>query len=123
MSCHAAARAKTQVILKMLEPELRLASKDPNQSAPVPSTSAARIEGQTTVDQAERDLDVLARGCEQRTREGEDVRVVRGAAQRPSRQIDTGAPGRRGILGPAVDFEPCVTMAAKARLQQAVKGT
>jgi hypothetical protein len=62
-----------------------LTCKDPEQSAPVPSTSAARVQGQTTIDQPERDIDVLPRRCEKGARQSVDVRVVRGAAQRPSR--------------------------------------
>ena len=76
----------------------------------MPTTGMARVEGQTTVDQCERDIDVLAPICEQKAGKCENVGVVRTAPKRPPRKIDTGAPGRFRVFGPAVDLKPPVTM-------------
>jgi hypothetical protein len=61
----------------MLEREIGLAGEKPEQSAPVPAASAARVEGQTAVDQPERDIDVLAEISEDEGCECEDVSPLR----------------------------------------------
>ena len=97
----------------MIEREITLTGKNPEQSAPMPPASAAWVESQTTVDQPERDVDVLAEISEDEGRECEDVRVVRivsTAAKCPSSEIDTGVPGGFRVFGPAVDLDPLTTM-------------
>jgi hypothetical protein len=49
--------------LNMLEREVGLTGKKPEQSAPVPAANAAWVETQTMVDQPEGDNDVLAEVC------------------------------------------------------------
>ena len=110
IGCHAVARAKAQIGLKMLEGDIRLAGKDPEQSAPVPTAGAVRVKRQTTVDQAERDINVLAEISEDKGCECENVGVFGGAAERPSGKIDTGAPRHFWVIDPAVDFESQMTM-------------
>jgi hypothetical protein len=57
---HTVTRAEAQIDLKMLESEVGLAGKDPQQAAPVPPASEARVEAQAVVHQPDRDIDVLA---------------------------------------------------------------
>jgi hypothetical protein len=49
--CHAVARAELQIVLKMLDRDVGLAGKNPEQSAPVPTTGMTWVERQTTVNQ------------------------------------------------------------------------
>ena len=51
--CHAITRAEAQIALKMLEREIGLAGKNPEQCAPVPAAGVARVESEATVDQPE----------------------------------------------------------------------
>ena len=90
----------------MFERDIGLTSKKPEQSAPVPPAGAARVEGEATIDQSERDIDVLAKISEDEGRECEDVRVIGAVAKCPPSKIDTRAPRRLRVFGPAVDLEP-----------------
>src|SRR5215471_495721 len=58
---HTVARAEAEVSLKVFEREIGLPGKNPEQSTPVPPPRQARVEGETPVDQSERDIDVLAK--------------------------------------------------------------
>ena len=82
----------------MLEGDIRLAGKDPEQSARVPTAGMVRIERQTTVDQRETDGDVLAPISEEKAGKSENIGVVRIAAKRPPREIDTGPRSRLGVF-------------------------
>jgi hypothetical protein len=53
--------------------------------------------------------DVPAEISEHKGDEREDVRVIRADPKRLSSNVDTGAPGRLRVLGPAVDLDPLVT--------------
>ena len=81
----------------------------------MPTASVARIEREATVDQPERDVDVLAEISEDKGSEREDIGVVGAASKRPSSEIDTDATDPFRVFGPAVDLDPLVTMGRKAR--------
>jgi len=93
----------------MFEREIGLAGKYPENAAPVPAASEARVEGETTVDQPDRDIDVLAEVSEDEGSECEDVRVLRAASKCPPSKADTGVPRRFRVFGPAAHLEPFVT--------------
>ena len=94
----------------MLDRETGLAGKDPEHTAPVPTGSEARVQGEAMVDQLDRNSDVLAEISEHKGDQCEDVRVVRGDPQCLSSKLDTGAPLRFRIFGPAPQLEPLVAM-------------
>jgi hypothetical protein len=90
----------------MLERRVGLTSKEPEQSAPVPPASAARVEGKTAVDQPKRDIDILAEIFEDKGCEREDVRVVSAATKCPSSKIYTGVPGGFRVFGQPLTSSP-----------------
>ena len=58
----------------------------------MPSASMARVEGQTAVDQAGSDIDILAKVSKGKGSERENVRVVGAKSKCLSSKIDTGEP-------------------------------
>ena len=70
----------------------------------------AWVEGQTAVDQADRDIYILAEISEHKGDECEDVRVVRANPECLSSKVDTGPPGRFRVFDPASHLEHLVTM-------------
>jgi hypothetical protein len=93
-------RAKPQIIPEMVEREFGLTGKDPEQPAPVPSASMARVEGQTAVDQADGDTDILVKVSESEGGKCQNVGIIGADAQRLSRQTDTLQPNCVHIFGP-----------------------
>jgi hypothetical protein len=67
------------------------------------------------VDQPDGDIDVLAEISEHIGDECEDVRVVTADPQCLSSKVDTGAPGRFWVFGPASQLEPLVTMRCQGK--------
>jgi len=57
------------------------------------------------VDQRETDGDVLAPISEEKAGKSENIGVVRIAAKRPPREIDTGPLSRLGLFRPAIDLD------------------
>ena len=68
------------------------------------------LQGETTVDQPEGNIDVLAKISENEGSECEDVRVVRADPECLSSKVDTGPPGRFRVFDPASHLELMVTM-------------
>jgi hypothetical protein len=99
----------------MLEREIGLTGKEPEQTAPVATGVETRVAAQAMVDQPDRDIDVLAELSEDEGSEGEDVRVVRAGPKCLSGKIDTRVPGRLQIIGPASRLEPLVTMGRQGK--------
>ena len=72
----------------MLDCEIRLTGEIPQSGTPHPTSGKAGIEGESAVDRTDRDIDVLPKRSEHYGSIGENVRVIRGAAERLPRQID-----------------------------------
>src|SRR6516225_4875804 len=100
IECLSIARAEAQRRVKMLERDVGLTSKEPELPAGKPSASKAWVEGETTVDQRDGCIDVLAEVAENEGRDGEDVRVVRVYLKGSPGQIDAFAPVPLRIFGP-----------------------
>ena len=96
----------------MLQREIGLTGKNPQQPAPIPTESKTRVESEATVDQPDGDFDVLAIPGEHEGRDGEDVGVVRSASECSPNEIDTCAPVRLTVVGPAV--RPIGSVAAES---------
>ena len=84
----------------MLQREIGLASKNPEQTTPVPRASMARVEDQATVDQPNCDVDILPEVSESECSKYEDVRLIRAVSQSLSSKIDTGVPDPIQVFGP-----------------------
>jgi hypothetical protein len=69
IGCPAIAGAEAQVSLKRLEREVGLPGKNSEQTAEVPPARMARVEGEATVNQPQRNIDVLAEISEDKGRE------------------------------------------------------
>jgi hypothetical protein len=63
------------------------------------------MEGETTVDQRDGCIDVLAEVAENEGRDGEDVRVVRAYLKGSPGEIDALAPVPLLVFGPAIDVQ------------------
>ena len=114
VGCWTITRVKAQGGLEMPDRETRLAGKDPEHAAPVPAGSEARVEGEAMIDQPDRDIDVLAEISEHKGDECEDIRVIRADPQCLSSKVDTAAPSRFRVFGPASLLEPLVTMSRQS---------
>src|SRR5580704_9689989 len=99
----------------MLQREIRFTGKEPEQRAPVPSASTARVEGETTIDQPDRNIDVLAEVSKNEGTECEDISILGIDSKRSSSEINTGMSRRFWIFGPAVHLKRLVTMSRQGK--------
>ena len=87
----------------------------------MPTASVARIEREATVDQPERDVDVLAEISEDKGSECEDM-GRRGRFEAPvESEIDTDATGPLRIRSAAADLEPLVTMSRQGESRAVIR--
>src|SRR6266436_926711 len=82
-----------------------LASPNPEHTTPIPAASIARIERERTVNQRDRDIDVLPKMAEYERGMAEDIRVVSSSSKGLPGKIDTYTPVCFPVVGPAVDVE------------------
>src|SRR6516164_3954791 len=105
IECLSIAWAEAQGRVEMLERDVGLTGKKPELPAGKPSASKARIEGETTVDQRDGGIDVLAEVAENEGRDGENVSVVRAYLKGSPGEIDALAPIPLRVFGPAIDVQ------------------
>jgi len=67
----------------MLDCQIWGTDKQPEHRTPVPAASRARVEVQTTVDQPDSSVDVLAVPSEDKGSRADDFGIVRGDLKRP----------------------------------------
>ena len=84
----------------MLQREIGLTGKTPEQTTPVPPASIAWVEDEATVDQPNCDVDILAEVSESECSKCEDIRLIKADSQCLSSKIDTGVPDSVQVFGP-----------------------
>jgi hypothetical protein len=92
----------------MLDREVGLTGPDPENAAPIPAASEARVERQRTVDQPDHGADILAEIRQRLRGIGEGARVVLRHLERLSRKIGGLATVSLRRFGPAVIDQPHV---------------
>src|SRR5215469_15421391 len=107
--CQPIAGAQAQKPLEMLQRQIGLAGKKPNQTAQIPTASKTRIESETAVDQLHCDINVLAIVPEHQSNDSKDAGVVGAALERLSGKLDTCVPITLRLCRPAVYLEQVVT--------------
>src|SRR6267142_1047753 len=93
----------------MLNRKIGLAGPDPENAAPKPATSEARVERQCTIDKRDHRVDVLAEIRQHLGGIGEGARVVLRDLERLPRKISGRAMAGLRVVGPAVIDQPHVT--------------
>src|SRR5215469_4683931 len=89
----------------MLDRQIGLAGKYPEDAAQIPSTGVTRVEYQRTVDQPHHRTVILAELSQRVGGVGKDAWVVLARFERPPSEIDTLAAGRLRLFGPTVSDE------------------
>src|SRR5215469_8135391 len=101
------ARIETHRGLEMLDRQIRLAGKQPQPAAPIPSIGKARIEKESAIDQGEGRIDILAETPEHYGGAAKDTRVIGGGTQGLAGKINRRTAVCRflAIIGPVVVFK------------------
>ena len=89
----------------MLDCKIRLTSKQPEHSTPIPAASKARIEIETTVNQPYGYVDVLTVPSQHKGGWCEYLGVIRSGSKCPSSEIQSRASGGFTVVRPAVNVE------------------
>jgi hypothetical protein len=77
----------------MLDREMGLAGKHPENTAQIPAAGEARVERERTVGQPDHGVDILAESRQHEGGVGEDARIVLARPERLPSKIDTLAAG------------------------------
>ena len=94
----------------MLQCEIEFASPYPEDAAPVPTDSEARVKSETAIYQPYHDIEILAKPSKSHGRTAKNIRVIRGDSKCSSGEIETYEPVFVPVIGPAVVVQLIVVM-------------